>query len=167
MSSVRILAHLIYLFGSVAWLLFISKDYRTNPSKAVKLMRQEWATHFASPKPDCRTIHDHVAKFKETGSVKSRLEFFTVNICYLSTSYIFITCRDHGTTPRVLTPVVVEAVQLNGIRESTMPKDVPRSSANNNEFAMSKTSYRLVLSVEDLSMCSCNVFHCRCIFVLL
>ena len=118
-------------------------------------MRREWATHFASPKPDCRTIHDHVAKFEDTGSVKSRLGSFIQKIDLFSTAYIFHTCRDHGTTPRVLTPQVVEAIQLNGIRESTMSKDVPRSSANNNEFVdVSKASFQLVLAVEELSMCS-------------
>ena len=49
-----------------------------------------------------------------------------------------------GKKPHVLTPEKIKEVQYNGIRESTMPRDVPRSSALRNDLDVKPSSYRCV-----------------------
>ena len=49
-----------------------------------------------------------------------------------------------GKQPHVLTPEKVKEVQYNGIRESTMPTDAPRSSALRNDLDLKPSSYRCV-----------------------
>ena len=50
----------------------------------------------------------------------------------------------NGKGAHVLTPEKVKEVQYNGIRESTMPQDVPRSSALRNDLNVKPSSYRCV-----------------------
>ena len=95
--------------------------YEQDPMHAVQAVLQAWATEFPLAEvPDRRTVKDHVRRFEETGSIAP---------------------RDHGTTPRVLTDEVVEAVHLNCIREGTMPSGAPRSTQKRKEFAMSPSTY--------------------------
>ena len=49
-----------------------------------------------------------------------------------------------GKKAHVLTHEVVQAVQYNAIRESTMPKRVPRSSGRHNDFGLKQSTYRCV-----------------------
>ena len=49
-----------------------------------------------------------------------------------------------GKKAHVLTPEKIKEVQYNGIRESTMPRDVPRSSALRNDLDVKPSSYRCV-----------------------
>ena len=98
-------------------------DYEQNPVRAVTAVLRAWAVDFPlADAPNRSTVRDHVTRFQETGSIKP---------------------RDHGTAPSVVTDEAVESVQLNCIREGTMPNGVPRSTANRNEFPMSKSSYSI------------------------
>ena len=98
-----------------------ANGYELNPVRAVTDVLRSWVVDFPLAEPPNRsTVRDHVTRFQETGSIKP---------------------RDHGTAPSVLTDEVVEQVQLNCIREGTMPNRVPRSTANRNEAPMSKSSY--------------------------
>ena len=49
-----------------------------------------------------------------------------------------------GKKAHVVTQEVVMGVQYNAIRESTMPRLVPRSSGNRNDFGLKPSSYRCV-----------------------
>ena len=44
----------------------------------------------------------------------------------------------------MLPPSVIKDVQYNAIAESTMPKDVKRSSCRRNLFGLAKTTYKCV-----------------------
>ena len=98
-------------------------DYERNPVQAVTAVLAAWLIDYPHAPPPIRsTVYDHVTRFQETGSIKP---------------------RDHGTAPTVVTDEAVESVQLNCIREGTMPNRVPRSTAKRNEFPMSKSSYSI------------------------
>ena len=97
--------------------------YEQNPVRAVTAVLGAWAQDFPNAEaPARRTVRDHVTRFEETGSIKP---------------------RDHGTEPSVLTEEVVEQVQLNCIREGTMPNRVPRSTARRKDFQLSRSSYNI------------------------
>lgn len=55
-----------------------------------------------------------------------------------------------GKKAHVLTHEVVMGVQYNGIRESTMPNGVPRSSGLRNDFDLKPSSYRCVTFATEL-----------------
>ena len=60
------------------------------------------------------------------------------------TLFLALSNSKEGKKAHVLTHEVVMAVQYNAIRESTMPKRVPRSSGRHNDFGLKPSSYECV-----------------------